>query len=182
MPTLIQRRRHVSGIATDDWPQDPYGEVLTQGPTSKISVMAPPGTVMLLNDKKIVVGASGIYDFDVSGIDIDSLSFPAPIGTDAEKTEVKGQLNILYNALIDILQNLKDTISKIDINNPESISDQRYFNFCDSLRGLLSQGFLSSNTILLVGNVISRYITLYNDFLNGNTSLENIIVNYITKT
>jgi hypothetical protein len=36
--------------------------------------------------------------------------------------------------------------------------------------------------MLLIGNVISRYITLYNNFLNGNASLENIIVNYITKT
>lgn len=181
MATLIQRYRHVPGIQ-DNWPQDPNGEVLIQGPTSKISVMAPPGTVMLLNDKKVVVGASGIYDFDISDIDINSLSFPAPTGTEGEKTEVKGQLNVLYNALIDVLYNLKDTISKIDVNNPGSITDQRYFDFCDSLRNLLSQGFLSNNTMLLVGNVVSRYITLYNDFLNGNASLENIIVNYITKS
>jgi hypothetical protein len=51
--------------------------------------MAPPGTVMLLNNKTIVVGASGIYDFDVSGIDINSLSFPAQEDTSAEKTEIK---------------------------------------------------------------------------------------------
>lgn len=181
MPKLVQRRKLVPG-ATEDWPSDQHGEVLTQGPTSKISVMAPPGTVMLLNNKTIVVGASGIYDFDVSGIDINSLSFPEQENTSNEKTEIKSQLNELYNALIDVLQNLKNTISKIDIDNPEEISDQRYFDFCDSLRSLLSQGFFSNEKMLLIGNVISRYITLYNNFLNGNASLENIIVNYITKT
>ena len=49
---------------TSNWPQDINGNLLTDKTTSKISIQAPPGTVVQIEGKNFIIGRSGIFDFD----------------------------------------------------------------------------------------------------------------------
>lgn len=98
---LVQRYYQVDG-SSKDWPNtqpgDEYTNIMASGETtSKISIMAPSGTVAQLSSgsysAKIVIGASGIFDFDNPDIVINSISFPKVVDIASQKQALEAYLD-----------------------------------------------------------------------------------------
>lgn len=173
MPELVQKYYHVTGEQSNDWPEDIYGNIIEDGgKTSKVSILAPPGTVVefqadSLNAKKILIGASGIYDFENESIHINSIAFPQAADTTDIITKLKAYIDKAY--------------SEIPVP-PGEKTDAWYKEFCDKIQTLLSPGTCPDEGYegnMTLGAMTAEYLSVISDQVRGNTSLHDIIVNYI---
>lgn len=78
---------------------------------AKVSIQAPPGTEIQLNNKRIIVGRSGLYDFDNDNVPpITSLVFPQPVryirtDVDPEKqTSLEQDLKTINGYLVALIK------------------------------------------------------------------------------
>ena len=169
--------RYISSGERFNWPNDINSNIMDSNTkTSKISIMAPPGTVVQLKGeglevKKIMLGANGIYDFDVPEIKITEISFPATADQAQQKNKLEGYLR-------QIKESLNNAIQTYNRSNPPD-----YKNFCEQIKTLMTQGVITasagSDGYKTLGTVILEYLSLEQDAQLGNSSLSNIFVNYI---
>ena len=175
MSQLVQKYRHVAGESSDNWPSNIYANIIdNNATTSKISIMAPPGTVVQLtaqnlSEKKILIGASGIYDFDNENIQINSISFP-------EAEDQTQQINTLQSYL-------RKASSQIITLSASSTEDQ-YKSFCSAIQNLIFPGTHPDNQSvdMTLGDMTATYLAVISNQVRGNTEaqLHDIVVNYIT--
>lgn len=155
---------------------------------AKISIQAPPGTEIQLDNKSIIVGRSGLYDFDNDNIPpITSLVFPQPVRY--IRTEVVVEDKLLLEGFLRTIQGqVNDSLS----DNPLS-TDNDYKNF--SFDGQkIYQGertktaaqspynFNFNGTILYgFSGVLSQYLkTIQGELTTENIDIMNVVVNYVT--
>lgn len=182
--TLVQKYYKIEDQISNNWPENKNDNILdSETTTSKISIMAPPGTLVKLtdengHDKDAIIGLSGIYDFDHKEIRISQLRFPDRINNEPLRAALK---NIL-DQFIKNIQNILDT----SIDNQNNID---YNYFCESMRDLiLKENYSNDNASEIIPSVygedgltgvLSQYIAAQYDYAQGNADLKNIIVNYI---
>lgn len=265
---LVQRYYQVDGSGSNsandskDWPGDPNANIMASGEkTSKISIMAPSGTVVQLNSgsysAKIVIGASGIFDFDNPDIEIDSISFPAVVDIASQKQELEAYLDqfmfqistsfvtcVTWNFTVtgntqtianihapegdsysweyqesgvdtwnnsplashtsQILKIPLDNVNRngnkyrckinnkfysapvqLKLNNNNNnwtinyLDVDGYKTFSSIIQNNLISGVTINETTKTLGQVVADYINLLNNPFQGNSTLNNIIVNYI---
>ncbi len=175
MSQLVQRYRNVAGESENNWPDDTFGNIIiNNATTSKISIMAPPGTVVQLTaadlpEKKILIGASGIYDFDNENIQINSISFP-------EAENQAEEINILQSYL-------RKASSQI-ITLSDSSTEDDYKSFCSAIQNLIFPGTRpdDQSADMTLGDMTATYLATISNQVRGNTAaqLHDIVVNYIT--
>lgn len=145
--------------------------------TSKISIMAPPGAIVQLNGKNIIIGKSGIYDFDNDLISITSIVFPASQNYGADRYEYRSSLQKLKEELQKACTDAS-TLAQINattgIRTPEDSAtrksrDDRAKKFCNTILTIYTQ-YIST---------INDYRSVQDDANGGNENLSNVIVNYI---
>lgn len=175
MSQLVQKYYQVAGEGNNNWPNNIYSNIIdNSATTSKISIMAPPGTVVQLDaenltSKKILIGASGIYDFDNENIIITSISFP----------EAEDQ-----TTLINKLQSyLREASNEIDtLPTSTTPTENQYKNFCTEIQRLIFPGTRPDGyeDDMTLGDMTATYLATISNQVRGNTSLHDIVVNYIT--
>lgn len=148
---------------------------------SKISIQAPPGTEILLNNKRIIVGRSGLYDFDNDDVPaVTSLVFPQPvkyIRSDIDYdylAELQSFLTTIRGYIV-TLGNTMDyqkfcTDGQL-IYMGEKI-DQSKYNFYSEEQEKTLHGFYE---------VLQEYLkTLQGELEIENIDIMNVVVNYVT--
>lgn len=161
-----------------NWPDNNnvHSELLSNKTTSKISIQAPPGTIVQIEGKDIVIGRSGIFDFDNEDINISSLLFPE--GRDTQVLLVAAQ-----NILGQVKADLTSDIALLNGGNPN------YSAFCENLKQQYSsktyttQIIQDGETVDFSVTGIAEAIAVFQEAEQGigsqNSDLKNIIVNYV---
>lgn len=173
MSQLVQKWHNVSG-QEDNWASSIDGNLLEANEiTSKISISAPPGTIIQLVSttqpdipKRILVGPNGIFDFSYEGIDIKEISFPIKTGGE---NPLKAYLNIAIEQLEDAFATFSDPLT-----------DSNYTNFCSVLRDLLTGITPEEQETRTLQDVVLSWLD-DSQKMQGNdeSQLNNVIVNYI---
>lgn len=185
MPTLRQCR-YLSANEKYNWPDAglEYTNIMGSGEeTSKISIMAPPGTVVQLvgrgiGAKRLIIGASGIYDFDVPEIKIQEISFPKAPSEDGQRAMLRSYIRNLRDSLKVIMNAMPDT------DQGETMTPALYQQFCENMKELIIKGCPPSRpsdygtSLKTLSSIVLEYLGLVEDSALGNTGLSNIIVNY----
>lgn len=154
---------------------------------SKISIQAPPGTEIQLDNKSIIVGRSGLYDFDNTDVPaVTSLVFPQP------KRYIRSEVIQADKLLLEnFLRTIQGQIDTSLSDNPLS-TDNDYKNF--SLDGqkiyqgertkTAAQSVYNFNfngtTLYGFSGVLSQYLkTIQGELTTENIDIMNVVVNYI---
>lgn len=74
MARVGQMRYKVDGLNTSDDTDITNGNIIANKTITKLGIQAPPGTMLSINNKPILIGRTGIYELD-DDITIDSLQF-----------------------------------------------------------------------------------------------------------
>ena len=167
MSQLVQKWYGIDG-QEDNWADTVDGNLLGENEvTSKISISAPPGTIVQLVSraqqdipKRILIGQSGIYDFSYDGIEIQEISFPS-------RTEEESALKDEVDGVMDQVKTIADNIGE------SPYSDQDRTAFCESMKDLF---YLDSSLTLY--DIVTSWLE-QSAKMQGNDNLNNVIVNYI---
>ena len=155
---------------TDNWPQDVNGNLLTNKTTSKISIQAPPGTIVQIEGKDIIIGRSGIFDFDNEDISVSSLLFPAGVDNTAQREAAS-------RILTQVRQDLTADISKSDSALCTDLKTQ--YTSKEYTTWIIQDGQSVDFTVTGIAGAIAAYQEAEEDTGVQNLDLKNIIVNYI---
>ena len=155
---------------TDNWPQNINGNLLTNKTTSKISIQAPPGTIVQIDGKNIIIGRSGIFDFDNEKIKVSSLLFPAGVDNTAQREAIS-------RILAEIRQDLNEDINKSDLALCTDLKTQ--YTSKKYTTQIIQDGQQVDFTITGISGAIAAYQEAEEDTGTQNLDLKNIIVNYI---
>ena len=155
--------------------------------TSKISIQAPPGTEVQLDNKTIIIGRSGLYDFDNTQVSpITSLIFPQP--KRYVRSAIIQQDKILLEGFLQIIKSQIGT----QLSNHSLSTDSDYQDF--SIKGQkIYQGERNKTAAQSIYNfdfngttlhgfseVSSEYLkTIQGELITENTDIMNVVVNYI---
>ena len=156
--------------------------------TSKISIQAPPGTKIQLDNKNIIVGRSGLYDFDNTNVPaITSLVFPQPMRyirsevVQADKILLEGYLDTILDQ-IDTL--LSDNPLSTDANYKDfSLNGQKIYQGERTKTAVQSPYNFTFHDTVLYGfsAVLSQYLkTIQGELTTQNIDIMNVVVNYVT--
>lgn len=137
--------------------------------TSKISIMAPSGCTVKINNKDIVIGQSGLFDLDNENIIVDSLQIPLPEDNSSTRTQLREELEELRVELIDFCDDLHSLYEEEETQEQIAERENKTANFCSWVKMLPS-----SNS-----EIINGYLEVQEDHYSGNQGLHDVIINYV---
>ena len=150
------------GWINTGWDQEqPFLDQALFGPgmkVSKLSIQAPANTVVLINNREIIIGGSGIYDLTIENALVTSLVFPSQQEPDQEKIEeLEDELDPIIEALIAAVG-----------ESP----DYSYKDFSEAVVKAITEDHVES--------IARSYLSEVNISQHGNPdTLQGVIVNYI---
>lgn len=137
--------------------------------TSKISIMAPSGCTVKINNKDIVIGQSGLFDLDNENIIVDSLEIPDSEDNSDERTQFREELEELRGDLITFCNGLNPLYGAEETQEQIAERENNSVEFCSWVKMLPS-----SNS-----EIINGYLEVQEDHYSGNQGLHDVIINYV---
>ena len=165
-----------SGPYSSGWPG--FGNNLLQSgeEASKVSIEAPPGAIVQLNNETIIIGASGLYDFSNDDISITSIVFPQP------KTYSRGAVDQNKKAQLEgFLRDIQENMEPL-VENP-LVTTANYKTFClNGMAAITDCTYQYGNrTLRGFQEVLTEYLSIIQgELISTNKDLDNVIVNYIS--
>ena len=157
-----------------NWPNDEHSNLLTSGKTtSKISIQAPPGTIVQIEGKDIIIGRSGIFDFDNEDISVSSLLFPAGVDNTAQREAASRLLAQVREDLRSDADPQQTNDSALCVNLKNQYTSKEYTTW------IIQDGQQVNFSVIGIAGVIAAYQEAEEDTGVQNLDLKNIIVNYI---